>query len=115
MVASEKCRNTGERNLPVTRRARMLALTVLSPYHQTLELVRCSSSWSAAPSADSLLQSKTCSRTSIVMVGSRLAWKKALTIIVPLVAWRLTPRRTRHDDATAQHKHSLICRPSVEE
>jgi hypothetical protein len=48
------------------------------------------------------------------MSGSRLAWKKALTITIPFIAWRQTSS-TKHDDKTAQHKHSLICRPSVEE
>ena len=111
-MASEKCRNT-ELARHTGREAGFDRAESLSPDSRT--------SCGAVVSGQQRRQriacctSKTCSRTFIVMVCSRLAWKKALMMTVPFIAWRRPgPRRTRHDDETAQHKHSLICRPAVD-
>jgi hypothetical protein len=94
------------RELPVTLGTNA-RLTVHNSYHHTLERGYRAVVVSRALSGQAPIF-EIRSRTSFVR--STLAWKKALTLMFPRIAWN-TARCTKHDEEMARHKHSLICRP----
>jgi hypothetical protein len=94
------------RELPVTLGTNA-RLTVHNPYHHTLERCYRAVVVSRALSGQAPIF-ETLSRT--LFIRSTLAWKKALTLMFPRIAWN-TARCTKHDEEMARNKHSLICRP----